>query len=70
MQPFFELNEDFESIIRNTLSKKEGIVDIVKISPITTGWTNIVYRVETIKHNYFFINNVNFSLYFRFLIKT
>ena len=54
MKPFFELGEDFESIIRNTLSKKEGIVDIVKISPITTGWTNIVYRVETTKHNYFF----------------
>lgn len=54
MQPFFELNEDFESIIRNTLSKKEGIVDIVKISPITTGWTNIVFKVETTKNNYFF----------------
>lgn len=47
---FFKIEEDFETIIRNTLTDKE----IKKFNFISTGWTNIVYEVETNKGNYFF----------------
>ncbi len=47
---YFELNEDFETIIKNTLKDKK----INKFEQISTGWTNIVYEVETDKENFFF----------------
>lgn len=47
---FFKSDEDFESIIRNALKDKK----INKMDQITTGWTNIVYEVETNDGNYFF----------------
>ena len=47
---YFELNEDFETIIKNSLKDK----DVNKIKLIPTGWTNIVYEVETNDGNYFF----------------
>lgn len=47
---FFLIDEDFESIIKNVLQNQQ----IEKIKPITTGWTNIVYRVTTSEDNYYF----------------
>ena len=40
---FFTLDEDFNGIIKNALNGKE----IKNINFISTGWTNIVYEVET-----------------------
>lgn len=54
MQEYFLLNEDFEKIIRSTLQKRTQATEIKKLSPISTGWTNIVYKVETEKDNYYF----------------
>lgn len=47
---YFSLDEDFSSIIKKSLSDKE----IINIKPISTGWTNIVFEVETTSENYFF----------------
>lgn len=47
---FFKADEDFEKIIKNTLKNKR----INNLQQITTGWTNIVYEVETDDGNYFF----------------
>ena len=47
---YFTLNEDFEGIIESSLKNK----DILNINFISTGWTNIVYEVETNDGNYFF----------------
>lgn len=47
---YFSLDEDFEKIIRNALPNKT----ITSISPISTGWTNIVYEVCADNENYFF----------------
>ena len=54
MQEYFLLNEDFSKIINTTLSKHTNTKQIKKIAPISTGWTNIVYRVETDDGNYYF----------------
>ncbi len=50
MDKFFSFEDDFESIIKNTL-KDENIIES-KINP--TGWTNIVYEVKTDNGSYFF----------------
>ena len=47
---YFSLDEDFDKIIKNTLSDKQ----IILINPISTGWTNIVFEVTTNEGNYFF----------------
>lgn len=47
---YFSLDEDFEKIIRTTLSDK----NITSINPISTGWTNIVFEVATTEGNFFF----------------
>ncbi len=47
---FFKVNDDFENIIKNCLKN----VEIKDMKLITTGWTNIVYEVETSEGNYFF----------------
>lgn len=47
---FFELNEDYEKIIKNTLKDKK----INGFNQISTGWTNIVYEVSTNEGNFFF----------------
>ena len=49
MKTYFSLDENFEKIIRNTLKN-----NINNIKPISTGWTNIVFEVETDNGNYFF----------------
>ena len=45
---YFEIDEDFNKIIQQRLK------DIKNIKLIPTGWTNIVFEVETAKNNYFF----------------
>lgn len=50
MKKYFSLNENFDNIIKNTLKDKQ----IKSIKPVTTGWTNIVFEVETNDGNYFF----------------
>ena len=47
---YFKIDEDFERIIKNCIKDKE----IRNMNLITTGWTNIVYEVETNDGNYFF----------------
>jgi aminoglycoside phosphotransferase (APT) family kinase protein len=47
---FFTLDEDYEKIIKNTLPNKT----INSIKSVTTGWTNIVFEVNTNDGNYFF----------------
>ena len=47
---YFSLDENFEEIIKKSLPGKE----ILKTKFISTGWTNIVYEVETNDGNYFF----------------
>ena len=47
---FFELEDDFNKIISNTLQDRK----INKMELIPTGWTNIVYEVETDEGEYFF----------------
>ena len=47
---YFKIDEDFKPIIKETLKDKK----INKMNLITTGWTNIVYEVETNQGNYFF----------------
>lgn len=54
MKDYFLINEDFSKIIRNTLQKRTSAKEINRLSPISTGWTNIVYRVETDDGNYYF----------------
>ena len=50
VKKFFVPDEDFESMIKNSLDGKK----VKKLNLITTGWTNIVYEVETDQGNYFF----------------
>lgn len=47
---YFNLNDNFEKIIKNTLNDKQ----ILNLKQIPTGWTNIVYEVETNEGNFFF----------------
>ena len=47
---FFELNEDYEKIIKNALKDKK----INNFNQISTGWTNIVYEVSTDEGVFFF----------------
>lgn len=47
---YFTLDEDFETIIKNTLPNKT----ISSIHSVTTGWTNIVYEVCTNDGDFFF----------------
>ena len=47
---YFSLDEDFTKIIIKSLQNKE----IIKIKPISTGWTNIVFEVTTNLRKLFF----------------
>lgn len=47
---YFTLDEDFETIIKNTLPDKT----INSIHSVTTGWTNIVFEVCTNDGDFFF----------------
>jgi len=50
MQTYFSLDENFNKIITDSLEGKK----INSINKITTGWTNIVFEVNTDDGNYFF----------------
>lgn len=50
---FFVIDENFENIINKSLKDIIGVSSILSIKPIYTGWTNIVYRVETDLGNYY-----------------
>jgi len=50
IKKYFSLDENFNNIIENSLEGKK----INTIYPISTGWTNIVYEVNTNEGNYFF----------------
>ncbi|KFI69582.1 phosphotransferase family protein [Bifidobacterium magnum] len=50
MSIYFTLDDDFAPIIREALPN----ATVTDMHQITTGWTNIVYEVETDKGNYFF----------------
>ena len=47
---YFSLDENFNNIIKKSLSDK----NITEIIPISTGWTNIVFEAETNDGDYFF----------------
>lgn len=47
---YFNLNDNFEEIIKDALKDKQ----ILNLKQIPTGWTNIVYEVETDEGNFFF----------------
>lgn len=47
---YFKQDEDFESIMNSTLDGEE----IKDINFISTGWTNLVFEVDTDKNAYFF----------------
>lgn len=47
---YFSLDEDYNEIIKRALYDK----NILSMNQITTGWTNIVYEVNTDGGNYFF----------------
>ena len=51
---FFVLDEDFNTIIKDTLTKEFGVSNIENIKFISTGWTNIVYEVKADNGSYFF----------------
>ncbi len=50
IKKFFSLDENFDRIIRESLPNSE----VKGLNFISTGWTNIVYEVETNSGNYFF----------------
>ena len=54
MQEYFLIDEDFNKIINSTLRNNTNAKEIKKLSPISTGWTNIVYKVYTDEGNYYF----------------
>ena len=54
MEKFFMINENFNQIINNTLKREFNFCIVENLVPISTGWTNIVYKVETNHGNYFF----------------
>lgn len=46
----FALDEDFKKIIENSLKDKK----IIFLKQISTGWTNIVFEVETDSRKFLF----------------
>lgn len=54
MEKFFMINEKFDQIINNTLKNEFDFFIIENLVPISTGWTNIVYKTETNHGNYYF----------------
>ena len=54
MKEFFLIDEDFNKIINNNITNRTKAKTIYDLSPISTGWTNIVYKVKTDIGNYFF----------------
>lgn len=53
MQQFFIIDEDFNKIIDRALKENMGVTYVKSIKPISTGWTNIVYKVHADNGNYY-----------------
>ena len=51
---FFTIDENYNIIIEKALKENNKDIDIKAIHFIPTGWTNIVYEVETNEGNFFF----------------
>ena len=54
MQTYFSLDENFNNIIEKELKEKFTVNKINNMEQISTGWTNIVYKVKTDNGNYYF----------------
>lgn len=54
MQNFFSLDEDFNKIIKNSLKEKFNSQEVKSMEQISTGWTNIVYKVKADNGTYYF----------------
>lgn len=54
MQTYFSLNENFNDIIEKELKEKFNVNRIYNMEQISTGWTNIVYKVKANNGNYYF----------------
>ena len=54
MQTYFSLDENFDDIIKKELKEKFNVNSINSMEQISTGWTNIVYRVKADNGNYYF----------------
>lgn len=54
MQTYFSLDEKFDSIIEKELKEKFNVNNINSMEQISTGWTNIVYKVKADNGNYYF----------------
>jgi homoserine kinase type II len=50
VKKYFSLDENFDKMIENALPGKK----INSVMPVSTGWTNIVFEVNTDDGNYFF----------------
>lgn len=62
---YFSLDEDFEKIIKKELDGKE----ISEIKQITTGWTNIVYEVKTVKDGAYYFRFPRDDFWIRTIVK-
>ena len=65
LKNYFSLDEDFEKIIKNALKNEE----IVRIKPISTGWTNIVFEVSTKNNGDFFFRFPRDDFWIRTIVK-
>ena len=51
---FFTVDENYNEIIEEALKQEDESIEVKEIHFIPTGWTNIVYEVETNKGSFFF----------------
>ena len=54
MQNFFSLDERFDGIIKKALQENFNSQNINSMEQISTGWTNIVYKVKADNGTYYF----------------
>lgn len=54
MKTYFSLDEDYNKIIEKELSEKFNVKSVISLEQISTGWTNIVYKVQADNGNYYF----------------
>ena len=54
MQNFFSLDENFNTIIKNALKENFNSQEVLNMEQISTGWTNIVYKVKADNGTYYF----------------
>lgn len=54
MQTYFSFDDNFSKIIEKELKEKFNVNKIKSMEQISTGWTNIVYKVKANNGNYYF----------------